>query len=67
MRKTTFSILYYGKKNGLKVNGKMPIMGRITVNGKSIQFSTKVEIDPRHWNATAGKSHPNYPLFSHLK
>ena len=33
MKKTTFSILFYGKKNGLKANGKMPVMGRITVNG----------------------------------
>ena len=55
MKKTTFSILFYGKKNGLKANGKMPLMGRITVNGKSIQFGTKVDVDPKLWNVTAGK------------
>ena len=54
--KTTFSILYYLKRNGQKANGNMPIMGRITVNGQAVQFGTKAEIKPDFWNVKAGKA-----------
>lgn len=54
--RSTFSILFYLKRNGQKANGNMPIMGRITVNGQSIQFSAKVEVNPTYWNVSAGKA-----------
>ena len=54
--KSTFSILFYLKRNGQKGNGNMPIMGRITVNGQAVQFSAKVEIKPDYWNVKAGKA-----------
>jgi site-specific recombinase XerD len=54
--KSTFSILFYLKRNGQKSNGNMPVMGRITVNGQAVQFSPKVEIKPDYWNVTAGKA-----------
>lgn len=44
MRKSTFNILFYGKRSAIKANGKMPIMGRITVNGQAVQFGAKVEV-----------------------
>ena len=46
MRKSTFNILFYGKRSAIKANGKMPIMGRITVNGQAVQFGAKVEVSP---------------------
>ena len=33
----------------------MLVLVRITVNGKSIQFGTQVDVDPKLWNVTAGK------------
>lgn len=54
--KSTFSILFYLKRNGQKANGNMPVMGRITVNGQAVQFSAKVEIKPDYWNVKAGKA-----------
>ena len=54
--KSTFSILFYLKRNGQKSNGKVPIMGRITVNGMAVQFAAKVEITPEYWNVKAGKA-----------
>jgi len=54
--KSTFSILFYMKRNGQKSNGKVPIMGRITVNGMAVQFAAKVEIMPEYWNVKAGKA-----------
>jgi hypothetical protein len=54
--KSTFSILFYLKRNGQKANGNMPIMGRITINGKAVQFGAKVEINPALWSVQAGKA-----------
>jgi hypothetical protein len=54
--KSTFSILFYLKRNGQKSNGNVPIMGRITVNGMAVQFAAKVEIKPEYWNVKAGKA-----------
>jgi site-specific recombinase XerD len=54
--KSTFSVLFYLKRNGQKANGNMPIMGRITVNGQAVQFAAKVEIKPEYWNVKAGKA-----------
>jgi site-specific recombinase XerD len=34
----------------------MPIYGRITVNGKSVQFTAKVDVNPDLWNVKAGKA-----------
>jgi site-specific recombinase XerD len=56
MKKSTFNILFYLKRSGLKANGKMPIMGRITVSGQAIQFGAKVEVDPKIWSVKAGKA-----------
>ena len=54
--KSTFSVMFYLKRNGQKANGKMPIMGRITVNGQAVQFAAKVEVKPEYWNVQAGKA-----------
>ena len=54
--KSTFSILFYLKRNGRKANGNMPVMGRITVNGEAVQFAAKVEVKPEYWNVKAGKA-----------
>jgi site-specific recombinase XerD len=54
--KSTFSVLFYLKRNEQKANGNMPIMGRITVNGQAVQFAAKVEIKPKNWSVKAGKA-----------
>ncbi len=55
MKKSTFNILFYLKRNAKKANGNMPILGRITVNGKAIQFGAKLEVNPDLWSVTAEK------------
>jgi site-specific recombinase XerD len=55
MKRSTFKILFYLKSN-LKKNGNGVIMGRITVDGEQVQFSTKLEILPEQWNKTQGKA-----------
>ncbi|WP_062052983.1 site-specific integrase [Aquimarina longa] len=59
-KRATFKILFYLKKNAPKKDGSIPVMGRITINGKITQFSTKISIDAKKWdishNRLKGKS-----------
>lgn len=41
--RSTFKVLFYLKKNNPQPNGKVPVMGRITVNGTIAQFSCKIK------------------------
>ena len=52
--RSTFSTLFYVKRNQPKKNGSVVIMVRITVDGDCIQFSTKQEIHPKFWDSEAG-------------
>jgi integrase len=53
--RNTFKVLFY--VNGSKEkNGIVPIMGRITVNGKIAQFSCKRTIFTALWDAKANKA-----------
>lgn len=54
--RSTFKILFYLKKNTLRSNGKVPVMGRITVNGTVAQFSCKLNIFPELWDVKANKA-----------
>jgi site-specific recombinase XerD len=54
--KSTFKVLFYLKRNAQRKNGNMPIIARITVDGKIAQFSTKLEINPDCWNTQLGKA-----------
>ena len=52
--RSTFNILFYINRQKIKKNGKCPIMGRITIDGKIVQYSTKEEIEPNLWNPKEG-------------
>ncbi|NEW84136.1 MAG: site-specific integrase [Mariniphaga sp.] len=54
--KSTFKTLFYLKRNAIRKDGRMPIIARITVDGKISQFSTKLEINPLNWNVDSGKA-----------
>ena len=53
--RSTFSILFYLKKNNVKKTGYAPLMGRITINGKFTRFSMKAEAKPENWDTKAGR------------
>ena len=55
MSKSTFTILFYARKNQVNRMGKAGIMIRVTVNGESVQFSSKLDIEPQLWDATNQK------------
>ncbi|MFR9651391.1 MAG: site-specific integrase [Rikenellaceae bacterium] len=56
MTRTTFRVAFFLKREALKKSGLMPIMARITINGKLAHFSTKMEIDPKQWSTAASKA-----------
>ena len=55
--KSTFKVLFYVKRNAVRKNGHMPIIARITVDGKIAQFSTKHKIDLEMWSVSLGKAY----------
>ncbi|MDR2026539.1 MAG: site-specific integrase [Prevotellaceae bacterium] len=55
MRKT-FRILFYLKRDKKKANGTVPLFCRITVDGKEVRFGMKKDINPKYWDAKAGKA-----------
>lgn len=50
LKKSTFSILFFIKRSKLLKNGEAPIFVRVTVNGKSTEFSIKRSILESLWN-----------------
>ena len=55
MSGSTFRVLFYLKRNAPKKNGLVPVMCRITVNGKISQFSCKRDVEEKLWNVNLGR------------
>ena len=55
--KSTFKVLFYLKKDKISKDGKVPVMGRITVNGTHAGFSCKLHIDPALWDEKIATKH----------
>jgi len=55
MSRSTFRVLFYLKRNAPKKNGLVPVMCRITVNGKTSQFSCKLDVEEKLWNVSLGR------------
>lgn len=56
MERVTFKILFYIKKTRIAKNGEVPVMLRVTVNGLRAETSVNLKVNPKSWNAVAGKS-----------
>lgn len=52
--RSTFAILFYLNTSKRKKSGNCPVMGRISVDGKSSAFSTGLELSPEQWDAKQG-------------
>ena len=55
MTRSTFKTLFYINRSKEKKNGKCPIMGRITIDGEQVQYSTGKEIAPELWDSHKGR------------
>ena len=51
--KSTFRILFYVKRDKQKLDGTLPIMCRITIDGEATRFFTKLTINPDLWDSKA--------------
>ncbi|MBK5719823.1 site-specific integrase [Dysgonomonas sp. Marseille-P4677] len=67
--KETFRVLFFIRKAQLKDNGLATIMIRITINGKQVQFSSKLELEPSAWSQKENKTikEPFLNLNTHLQ
>ena len=54
--RSTFKLLFYINRQKVKKNGKCPVMGRITLDGKVSQYSTGLEVEPDFWDADTGRA-----------
>ncbi len=55
MARSTFKPLFYINCSKEEKNGKYPIMGRITIDGEQVQYSTGKEVAPEHWDSRKGR------------
>jgi site-specific recombinase XerD len=55
-RRSTFTVLFYVNRDKVKQNGLCPVMGRITIDTKVAQFSTKTDIDSTLWDTKTGRA-----------
>ena len=53
--RSTVRVLFYLKRNAPKKNGLVPVMYRLTVNGKISQFSCKLDVEEKTWNIELGR------------
>lgn len=54
--KSTFTTLFYLRKNQPRKDGTVPIMVKISVNGNSVQFNSKENVAPALWDTKSGKA-----------
>lgn len=54
--RSTFKLLFYINRQKIKKNGKCPVMGRITLDGKVSQYSTGEDVQPKFWDANKGRA-----------
>jgi hypothetical protein len=52
--RSTFALMFYINASKIKKSGKCPILGRISIDGKSSAFSTGMDILPSSWDANSG-------------
>lgn len=56
IKRSTFAILFYLNTSKPRKDGTCPIIGRITIDTKSVQFSTKINLSPSDWDTKKGRA-----------
>ncbi|MDE6865752.1 MAG: phage integrase SAM-like domain-containing protein, partial [Alistipes sp.] len=54
--RNTFKILFYVKRKAPLRNGELPIMGRITIDGRRAHFSTRLSVPAQLWESASGRA-----------
>ncbi|MDR2148030.1 MAG: site-specific integrase, partial [Tannerella sp.] len=56
MKKSTFKVLFFLKRDKQKTNGTVPLYCRITVDGLEARFGMKCDVNPKLWDVKTGKA-----------
>ena len=56
MKRSTFRVLFFLKRDKEKSNGQIPLFCRITVDGQEVRFGMKRDIHPKYWDVKSGKA-----------
>lgn len=56
MERTTFSLLFYIRRDKLNKRGEAPVFMRLTINGERADASIKRFVEPHAWNSDKGKA-----------
>lgn len=54
--KSTFSVIFYLRRDRKKSDGTCPVMCRITIDGVDTRFNTKLHVQISKWNVKANKA-----------
>lgn len=54
--KSTFSLSFFLKRTAARKTGEMPVIGRITVNGKAVEFRPGLSVRPEEWSVEKGRA-----------
>lgn len=54
--KSTFSLSFFLKRTAARKTGEMPVIGRITVNGKAVEFRPGLSVRPEDWSVEKGRA-----------
>ncbi|GHU87985.1 tyrosine recombinase [Bacteroidia bacterium] len=61
-QRSTFKLLFYINTSKTKKNDKCPIVGRISIDGKSTAFSTGIDVLPADWDSNKGIAKSNITI-----
>ena len=56
MKRSTFKVLFFLKRDKQKSNGMIPLFCRITVDGQEMRFSMKCDVNPAQWDVKMSKA-----------
>lgn len=62
----TFKVLFYIKRSAPLKSGLVPIFGRIAVNGRRTQFSTRLALPPEAWDVAQNRAMGRAPEMAHI-
>ena len=54
--KSTFSLSFFLKRTAVRKTGEMPVIGRITVNGKAVEFRPGLSVRREDWSVEKGRA-----------
>ncbi len=55
-KRSTFAVLFYLNTSKHRKDDTCPVVGRITVDANSVQFSTKINLSSADWDAKKGRA-----------